>query len=289
MKESIYVDYQPASPVDSISYFIGIGVSQFKNPNLNLKYAVKDIRDLAKSFKAHNPNMIIDTLIDKNVTRENILKLKQKLLKTTVNDKVILAISGHGFLSDSLDFYYGTWDIDPSKPEEHGLSYDELEWLLDSIPARKKLVLMDACHSGEVDKDEITDTDNKSAMGNGVVARKGSKGVSVLQSDKSIGLQNSFELMQELFTNLSKGNGAFVISAAGGMQYAYEGEQWKNGVFSYAVMKGTKEGAADKNNDKIISVNELQDYVLNEVEKLTNGHQKPTVRQESLEADWRVW
>jgi hypothetical protein len=95
--------------------------------------------------------------------------------------------------------------------------------------------------------------------------------------------------MQELFTNLSKGNGAVVISAAGGLEYAYEGPDWKNGVFTYCVRNGLENGQADMNNDKIITVNELKEYLGKEVETLTAGQQKPTSRRENLEYDWKVW
>jgi len=46
---------------------------------------------------------------------------------------------------------------------------------------------------------------------------------------------------------------------------------------------------ADANNDGQVSVSELKDYVSVEVERLTNGAQKPTSRRESLEFDWRLW
>jgi hypothetical protein len=36
-------------------------------------------------------------------------------------------------------------------------------------------------------------------------------------------------------------------------------------------------------------VNELKSFVGEEVQKLTNGKQKPTARQENLEYDWRIW
>lgn len=289
LKETVYIDYQQESPVDSATYFVGIGVSDYQNSDFTLTYAAKDIRDMARTFITHDPGIVVDTLINKNVTRKNVLMLKNKLLKTSVNDKVILAISGHGFLSDSLDFYYGTWDIDPLHPETRGLAFDDIEWLLDSIPARKKLVFMDACHSGEVDKEEIQSIAYAPALPSNVKEIKGSRVIEMQLDTAALGLQNSFELMQELFTNLSKGNGASVISAAGGMQYAYEGDKWKNGVFSYSVLKGLIEGDADANGDKKVTVNELQNYVMKQVETLTGGRQKPTARQENLEVDWRVW
>jgi len=288
LKESLEINYEPENPEKSKVYFVGIGVSDYQNPMLNLTYSIKDIQDIETLFKEKNPELIPLTLFNDNVTRENVLKIKPELQKTKIDDEVILAISGHGFLSDSLDFYYGTYDIDYRHPEIKGLSYDDIEWLLDSIPARKKLVLMDACHSGEVDK-EILESSSAMQFAENVKAVPNTKGTDLLLDSTSIGLQNSFELMQELFTNLSKGNGAVVISAAGGMEYAYEGPDWKNGVFTYSVRKGLEGKEADLNRDNTITVNELKDYLYRHVETLTDGRQKPTSRRENLENDWRLW
>jgi len=273
LKETIEISYEPSKPEKTNVYFVGIGVSDYKDPKLKLTYSSKDIRDLAAIFKKKNADLITDTLLDSRVTRENVRNLKKKLYNTKIDDEVILAISGHGFLSDSLDFYYGTYDIDYTHPEVRGLSYDDIEWLLDSIPARKKLVLMDACHSGEVDKE--------GKLTAGETFANNEKGLSLIPDSSSIGLQNSFELMQELFTNLSKGNGAVVISAARGQGAALEGKEWNNGVFTHCIMEGLKEGH--------VSVNALKDYVSKEVEALTNGRQKPTSRAENLENNWRIW
>jgi WD40 repeat protein len=273
LKENFEIRYEPSTPEKSNEYFVGIGVSNYKDQRLNLTYSVKDIRDLATLFKEKNADLIIDTLLNNSVTRENVLNLKKKLYNTKIDDEVIMAISGHGFLSDSLDFYYGTYDIDYTHPEVKGLSYDDIEWLLDSIPARKKLVLMDACHSGEVDKEE------KNKIGETIADNE--KGLSLIPDSSSIGLQNIFELMQDLFTNLSKGNGAVVISAARGQGAALEGKEWNNGVFTHCILNGLKDGKT--------SVNELKEYVSKEVEVLTNGRQKPTSRVENLENDWKIW
>jgi len=213
-------------------------------------------------------------------------------MKATVEDEVVLYISGHGLLDDNLDFYFGTHDIDFDNPAARGMKYDDLENILDGIPARQKLLLMDACHSGEVDKGQLRVTDNQS-----LTLDKGQKGTLKRYSyaaesadeNRQLGMKTSFELMQELFTNLSKGSGSVVISAAAGNSYALESDEWRNGIFTYCILAGFKSGKADINGDGTITVTELKEYVSREVERLTRGEQKPTSRQENLEFDFTVW
>lgn len=289
LKDNIEVTYT-GNKVEPKTYFIGIGVSEYQDEDWRLNYAAKDIRDLAEKYKN---KATIDTLIDEQATRENILKLKNKLLNTEVDDEVIIALSGHGILNDSNDFYYATWDMDFTKPEKNGLLYDDLDKLLDSIPARKKVLLIDACNSGEVDKDEIRDV--KLKMENKEIAEKndGEKGDTIrlkkVQEKSIVGLKNSFEIMQEIFVNLTRGNGAVVISAARGYQSALEKERYGsrggNGAFTACIL----ELIDSKKPGEHITVSELKEYVIKRVEEMTDGEQVPTTRSENLIYDFIVW
>lgn len=282
VREQLQVIYHSAFPLLKKNHFIGIGINQFSNTDYNLSWSVKDIRDLALKLKSKYPNIIIDTLFDNNVTKENILALKQKLLQLSEDDKVIVSYSGHGVLSKDFDYFLSTYNIDFSKPEQNGLAYDDLENLLDSIKPRKKLLLIDACHSGEVDKEELSkiETSKSQLKNNGVVANKST--IKIVKKDKQLGMLNSFELMQNLFVNVSKGTGATIISAAGGTQYAQERGDLKNGVFTFSIIDAF-------NNHKTLKVSELKKIVGEKVIQLTNGLQKPTSRNETNNYDWIVW
>jgi hypothetical protein len=210
-----------------------------------------------------------------------VRQVKQLLQKTSINDKVIIAYSGHGVLSDSLDYYLSTYAMNFKKPEEKGLAYTELENLLDSIPARKKLLLIDACHSGEVDKEAMQAMNRKA---DSLKLKRGAKGGETESTGSGqVGLSNSFELMRELFINLSNNTGAVIISAAAGNQYALEGvDNVPNGVFTYAILQALKF-------DEPLKVSELKRYVGKKVVKITNGLQKPTSRNETTGLDWNIW
>ena len=45
------VNYTPATKQKETTYFIGIGIDQFKDTSYNLHYSVKDIRDLSAKLK----------------------------------------------------------------------------------------------------------------------------------------------------------------------------------------------------------------------------------------------
>ena len=97
------------------------------------------------------------------------------------------------------------------------------------------------------------------------------------------------KFQQDWFADLRRGTGAAVISSSSGNEYSLEGEQWKNGVFTYALLTGLKNRGADVNHDQAITVSELQAYVIDQVRKLTEGGQNPTVRRENLEYDFVVY
>ncbi|MBK8090023.1 MAG: caspase family protein [Chitinophagaceae bacterium] len=279
----MYVNYTPVKAVTETVYFTGIGINEFADSTHNLRWCVKDIRNLALKLKEKYPAIVIDTLFNKDVTISNVRQLKQRLLKTGINDKVIIAYSGHGMLSRQYDYYLSAYNVNFSEPGENGIAYEEIENLLDGIPARKKLLLLDACHSGELDKDELLAIqDNKLKTGNrGLLVNRGSSEEGNNQR-RTVGLQNSFELMQSLFVNVGKGTGAVVIAAAGGVQFAQERGDLQNGVFSYALLEAMEQY-------KTITVSQLKAYVGKRVEDITRGGQRPTTRNELKETDWTVW
>jgi WD40 repeat protein len=315
LKERFEVEYTPPISLNPRLYLINIGVSKYANPKMNLNYAAKDAQDIKSSFQKSGTwagNIITFSLLNEQVTTENILKLKTELQKTKVDDYVIVTFSGHGLLDDSLDYYLATHPINFSKPSEKGLSYEVLENLLDSIPARHKILLLDACHSGEVDKEDgitIPKSDNLTEI-KGVVKARNFNSKSEQETTKTtqnkeitmesvdldfevstaeLGLPNSFELMRNLFADLRRGSGATVISAAGGAEYALEGADWKNGVFTYALLSGLKDMKADLDKDGKVMLSELKNYVQQTVPALTGGAQQPTSRTENLVKDFRVW
>jgi hypothetical protein len=144
--------------------------------------------------------------------------------------------------------------------------------------------MIDACHSGEIDKDEVelavadvneSDDIQFRAVGN--------------SASPKLGMQNTSELTKSLFTDLRKGTGATVISSAGGMEFAMEGDDWSNGLFTYCFINGIKTKAADYDNNGEIWLSEIKRYVSEQVTELSNGKQRPTSRIENQVIDFRVW
>ena len=88
-KYPTYVNYTPNNEIISKTYFIGIGVDEFKEDGHNLNYCVKDIEDLSKAFESSkNTESIV--LTNEKVTKENIWVFQNTLKNTSVYDKVII-------------------------------------------------------------------------------------------------------------------------------------------------------------------------------------------------------
>ena len=272
-------------------YLIAIGVSEYHDEMYNLDYAAKDAEDISSLFKDKNngfENVHTIKVLNKNATVENVLKLKSQLNNSKVDDVVVLFFAGHGMLDSEMNYYLATTEIDVNDMSNSALRYDYLEGLFDGIPARKKVIIIDACHSGEVDKEEeFTDTDMEITDEN--VVFRDIRSANALVSETKITTQTSFELMKMMFADIRRGTGSTVISSAGGGEYAYETEENKNGIFTYVLLNGIISKKADLNKDGDIMISELRDYVSTTVSKITKGYQNPTSRRENLEFDFKIW
>jgi WD40 repeat protein len=266
-------------------YIVSIGVSEYLQNQYNLSYARKDAEDMDRFFS--RPFGIFSTvhtklLVDSSVTISNIYNLKGFLEQPKPNDVVLFFVAGHGVLDLKFDYYLATYDMDFKNPSEKGIPYELFEELLDNTKSRKKVMFLDACHSGEIDKEEVIKSEIIESEQGDIKFR--SAGINIVNKEET----NSLDLAKSLFADMRLNNGTTVISSAGGTEFAIESENWRNGAFTYCLLYGLSSGDADINQNKIITLSELQEYLLFQVNKLTNGAQTPTSRVENLNTDFRI-
>lgn len=139
------------------------------------------------------------------------------------------------------------------------------------------MLLLDSCHSGEVDPEFEQKSLNLAAAipGATVTATRAmrAKGIGVVQSKLKANLATSFQVMRDYFVATTDTAGANVLAAAGGLEYALESDVWSNGVFTYSVMEALRDDVADKDGNGNVALSELHDYVSQRVQELTGGGQ----------------
>ncbi|NJO89226.1 MAG: hypothetical protein HC831_09920 [Chloroflexia bacterium] len=233
-------------------YILGIGASNYKNIQ-PIHGAANDIREFVDLYKSKEGDLfnkvIVDTLLNNNILRNNVLNKKDWFQSTNVNDIVIIYYSGHGKLTDDKDYYLYSYDVDIADLAKNCIRYNQLESFLDGIPARRKLFLINACFSGEYDKNlEI------------------------------------FKKMKETFPDLRAGTGAMVIASSYADKESLTGSSFSdnNTAFGFSLESILRE-------NKSLTVNELKQKLEKKVYEVSMEMQEPTYRSENLEMDFRIW
>lgn len=270
-------------------YLITLGVSKYRDESYDLKYAAKDAADIEAIFKKGKQygKVYSKTLLNEQVTRDAVINLKAHLKTANRNDEVVVFYAGHGLLDTQMNYYLTTHDMDFSNPSAKGISYDEIESLIDSILPLKKILMIDACHSGEIDRDAIVKASTTNQSGHVTAKRPGARGAD-LNIDDAEKKNNTSMLAQQLFSDIRRGSGATVIAASGGFEFAMESARWNNGLFTYTLLHGLQSKKADLNHDGKIMLSELKQYVGEQVSILSNGLQRPTTRIENPAIDFKI-
>jgi WD40 repeat protein/uncharacterized caspase-like protein len=267
-------------------YFLGIGVSRYQDPNLNLEFAHKDALDLASAFGKMNQGPFrraeVKTLTDDQVTIESIRAARDFLSKATVDDTVVLFVGGHGaYAPDAAsDYYFFAHGTDIARLSETAVPYDEFEKLLDASPARSKLMLMDACESGDRDPNDAQATyaiaGARGLISRGLVRKAGS----VLGRPRpGVAVRDRF-----IESDLQRRTGAIVLSSSRGNEASYERADLQHGIFTSEVLRALTTLQADADHDRRLSTDELRDHVRDSVARATGDLQHPTVDRDNVSA-----
>lgn len=288
-RQPLYVTYAPDTAVKKNIYFIGIGAAQYKTPGMNLSYAKNDVTDVLDSLQEHYGNRVIaQTFFDNQATLANLKSLRGKLLTTNPDDIVIVYYSGHGKIEkQKAAAYFGTYDMDFDSPSKNGIAISDFNELLDNIPSRNKVVFLDACHSGEINKNAWT-SKQPNTSGPQVAMVEDS-----LAEVPEAGASDPFDVMLDMFTDLYQGNGTNIVVASKGLEKAKECNEVKHGIFTYAVLQGITQLTADVDSNAMLTIGELQNYVVRNVvffSKICNPRQvqRASTRKENEFNDWVV-
>jgi len=290
-RDLTFADYE--EQVKGNLYFIGFGVSDYKDPSIpDLLYPQKDVNDLESLFLSMGDyfNKIYTySYTESDCTIENIKNAKGFLADATVDDIVVLFISGHGLHSKDMEatYYYITYDTQIMNLSETAADFDLIEDILDGINPRKKLFLMDTCESGEMDED-LVKRYFALASTKGFRPRTMDKGLEVVgEKLKEQEQRRSYLLDKDrfIYNDIFRRTGAIVFSSSGGGEYSYEPGVYKedgNGFFTGEIIKSFTDKKVDKDKDGFVSTDEMRDYVIKSVSEISDGLQNPTVDRDNI-------
>ncbi|MFK8044098.1 MAG: caspase family protein, partial [Crocinitomicaceae bacterium] len=147
-------------------YIVSLGSGNFLEKEYNLNYAEKDADDFiaCASKLSQFENTYELKMVGKEVSKNALDSIQKFLADAGINDLVLVFFAGHGILSEDFDYYLSTYNCKFLKPEEHAINYKQLENVLLNVKSRKKVLFLDACHSGEVDKNAFRNSEVAETM-----------------------------------------------------------------------------------------------------------------------------
>jgi uncharacterized caspase-like protein len=193
-----------------------VGISNFKDAAINLRYAAKDATDFRNYLvnDAHFKPDHVRLLVDSQATRENIVStLGDKWLRRLANsdDLVCIYISSHG--SAANPEAGATNFVVPYEGNIHNLVFTgiPMQWLTaglkDLVHCDRMVVLLDVCHGG-----------------------------AATENSKSLERINSIDP-----AIVAVGEGQIVMASSSASQISWESQNYQNGVFTRRLIDGLRQ------------------------------------------------
>ena len=219
-----------------------IGVSSYSHMP-PLRYTDDDAYRIYAFLKSPEGGALKDDhiriLIDEDATKVRITEaMKEVYSQAGPNDLIMLYFSGHGLKGSFLPIDFDGFN--------NKLLHEEINEILKQSPAKYKLCIADACHSGSL------------------LSMKGA-------------VENTLTKFYETLAQANPGT-ALVLSSKS-EETSLESSGLRQGVFSHFLIRGLK-GEADTDGNDIVSIQELFVYINRNVKEYTMNRQSPVIKGE---------
>lgn len=223
-------------------FVLSVGIEEFERPSLKLDFPVEDAKYVAETLQQHSKGLFesveVTLLTTKAQTTKEAIKEAFAKLATQVRpfDFLLVNFSSHGesvaLNSASSAYYLLTSNVkftDKENLDKTALSADDLTNLIGQIQAKQKILVLDTCYAGA-----------------------GAENIRF----KSLGNETNMKLLQRAM-------GSSLFASSGSKEKSMDGYKG-HGIFTYFLAEGLK-GASDRDNDQMVSINELKTYTENAV------------------------
>ena len=241
----------------------------------DLKYTVQDAKDISTAFKSLEGRGLfkqvnVETITGKGANKTEIdialerYKNAYRIGEITNKDVFVLFVSSHGFIyKDSIagatdwitfeKFLIQASNFDNAAKQATSVAYESIISTLAAIRC-KKIVLIDACFSGGVNRNTVVSNGDNASINN-------------------------------LITQLSfQQPGLVTITSSTKSQPSYEDQSWGNGAFTEAIIDAFSNG--DTNGDKVVTLSEMYSHISSKIPKMVQDvkkqSQKPTITTNKL-------
>ncbi|MBI3030314.1 MAG: caspase family protein, partial [Candidatus Rokubacteria bacterium] len=243
----------PPPPPTRDRWAVVIGAGRYESPDIpKLRYTVPDADAIYQTligpggFKKEHVLLLTDKT-EKKPTLRNVRWALGTFLSRSArkDDTVVIFFAGHGapevdprgIERDGLAKYLVPLDADPDDLYSTALPMDEIQTIFARIEAERVVAFLDSCYSG--------------AAGGRTFASKKTRAVNV----------------DDLFLErLTRSKGRAIVTASRPAEVSIELPELGHGIFTYYLVQALK-GAGDLNRDGIVTLQELYEYVEQEVTK----------------------
>jgi hypothetical protein len=259
----------PPPPPGRDRWAVVVGVGRYEHAEVpRLRYSVPDAEAIyhlltgPAGFKPEYVHLLADKTERKPTYRNLKWALGTFLARSAKkDDTVLIFFAGHGAPEvdqrgverDGLAKYLIPSDADPDDLYSTALPMDELQTIFGRIEAERVVVFLDACYSG-------------AAGGRTFTSKK----------TRTVNLDDLF------LERLTRAKGRAIITASRPSEVSLELADLGHGLFTYYLLRGLQ-GAADLNRDGIVSLQELYEYVEQQVSqkaRAVGGNQHPVMKGE---------